>query len=205
MYTAVGVGGYHLAVASSQTPLDPASWTRYGPVIPASSGLQQGSKSGAILLRPSPPHYLMWGDSEIRWATSTDLITWNASAANVLLAPRNTSFDSQLVESGPPPLLLSTGDYLFLHNSANTSLAYHVSWAILDGQDPTNVLARASQPLLSPTLPWQIGAPPALCNVPNVVFLEAAAPVPGQVDTFYVWFGGSDASVGTAIISVQSS
>ena len=36
----------------------------------------------------------------------------------------------------------------------------------------------------------------------QVVFLEAAAPVAGEPDTFDVWFGGSDAVVGTARVKV---
>jgi len=45
------------------------------------------------------------------------------------------------VESGPPPLLLSSGDYLFFYNSAelgwpDEGTAYHPGWVILDGKDP---------------------------------------------------------------------
>ena len=45
---------------------------------------------------------------------------------------------------------------------------------------------------------WEVGTAPAECNVPGVVFLEAARPVEGQPDTFDVWYGGSDAVIGTA-------
>ena len=34
------------------------------------------------------------------------------------------------------------------------------------------------------------------------VFLEAAAPVTGMTDTFDVWYGGSDAVIGTARVKV---
>lgn len=78
----------------------------------------------------------------------------------------------------------STGDYLFLHNSAGAG-GYHPSWAILSGSDPTVVLARASEPLLSPTFPWEAGVSPWTCNVANVVFLEAAQPT-DQPDVFRV-------------------
>ena len=58
-------------------------------------------------------------------------------------------------------------------------------------------------PLLSPTRDWELGVAPAECNVQCVVFLEAAAPVAGQPNTFDVWFGGSDAVVGTARVKVN--
>jgi hypothetical protein len=47
------------------------------------------------------------------------------------------------------------------------------------------------------------GDAPYTCNVANVAFLEAAHPVPGQTDTFRVYFGGSDAVIGSAIVTVS--
>ena len=64
------------------------------------------------------------------------------------------------------------------------------------------ILQRSEMPLLSPTRDWELGNAPAECNVQCVVFLEAAAPVEGQSDLFDVWFGGSDAVVGTARVQV---
>jgi hypothetical protein len=54
----------------------------------------------------------------------SDPVSW-PDQGEVLLAPRPGMFDSNLVESGPPPFRLSTGDWFFLHNSANGSNAYH--------------------------------------------------------------------------------
>jgi predicted GH43/DUF377 family glycosyl hydrolase len=45
-----------------------------------------------------------------------------------------------------------------------------------------------------------MGVDPYTCNAPNVLFLEAAR-VLGD-DQFEVFFGGADAVVGSAIISV---
>ncbi len=41
---------------------------------------------------------------------------------------------------------------------------------------------------------------PYTCNVPNVVFLEAAKPLGG--DLFEVYFGGADNTIGSAIVQV---
>jgi predicted GH43/DUF377 family glycosyl hydrolase len=226
MYTAVGVNSVFLSSARARRdPWSPASWERLGSVIPPTSPLQPGSKSGAVLVQHGPPHYLFWGDTSIRVGVSQDLTQWNISSSAVLLAPRPGMFDSRLVESGPPPVQLSTGDWLFVHNSADDALAYHASFAILNGSQPTQVLQRAEQPLLSPSLPWMRGWAPELCNVPNVVFVEAMAPLAadgratvqghrapdgpdslaqGGKDQFRIWFGGSDAVVGTAVVSVTS-
>ncbi len=72
-------------------------------------------------------------------------------------------------------MLLSDGNYLFLHNSADDNTVYHPSWAVLSGSDPSLVLARASSPLMLPTQLWEVGSKPWTCNVPNVIFLEAVA------------------------------
>lgn len=61
----------------------------------------------------------------------------------IFIETREDHFDSKLVESGPPPLQLSNGDYLFFYNSATLGWpdeegsAYHPGWVILDGTDPT--------------------------------------------------------------------
>jgi hypothetical protein len=77
-------------------------------------------------------------------------------------------------------------------------------------------------PLLSPVRDWERGVSPAQvrlrsssaatihvaqaaaqCNVHDVVFLEAMRRLPGTVDTFEVFFGGSDAVIGSAIVQVS--
>lgn len=121
---------------------------------------------------------------------------------DLYIATRPSMFDSELVEAGPTPQLLSTGDYVFFHNSAGTG-GYHAEYAIIDGEKPdAPPLQRAQEPLLSPIYDFELGTAPAECNVANVVFLEAVAPVDGMVDTFDVFFGGSDAVVSTARVSV---
>ena len=126
-YTAYNGSSIMLSLATSSNPTSSQSWTRHGPVFPT----LQNTKSAALIIREKPPHYLFWGDHEIRVTKSDDLTKW-ASVGEVLLETRADSFDSQLVESGPPPLRLTTGDYLFFYNSAqlgwpqDLSTAYHV-------------------------------------------------------------------------------
>jgi len=193
-YTCFGAGGglCHSTTRDPTAP-HPGAWTRHGVMWPG--------KSAALLIRPAgPPHYLYQGDTSIALWKTDDLFNFTLVARD-FIAPRDGEFDSGLVEAGPPPLALSTGDYIFFFNSADG--CYHAEYAILSGADPTVILQRAAAPLLSPTRDWERGAAPAECNVACVVFLEAAAPVDGQPDVFDVWFGGSDAVVGTARVSVK--
>lgn len=113
MYTAYNGSSILLSLAKTLNPFNKESWIKLGPVFPQ----YQNSKSGAILLRDQPPHYLFWGDSDIRVTTTNNIEKWD-DIGKVILSPREDSFDSKLVESGPPPLQLSNGNYLFFYNSA---------------------------------------------------------------------------------------
>jgi predicted GH43/DUF377 family glycosyl hydrolase len=204
-YTAYNGSSILLSLATTPDPTSSQKWTRHGAVFPNN----QNSKSGALLLRPSPPHYLLWGDQTIRIAKSDDPTVW-PDIGDVFLQTRPDSWDSQLVESGPPPLLLSSGDYLFFYNSATTGwptaedTAYHPGWVILDKDDPSVILQRSEDPLMGPEYAWDKGDAPYTCNVPNVVFLEAARTVELKEgrDVFEVYFGGADAVIGSATIEV---
>lgn len=210
-YTAYNGTAIDLSLATTADPINTATntqWTRHGPVFPD----QPTSKSAALLLRSNvyheylPTNYLFWGDSSIRVTTSDDLLHWD-SIGDVLLETRADNFDSRLVEAGPPPLLLSTGDYLFFYNSAMEGFpdepgsSYNVGYVILSGRNPTKILQRSDAPLLSPTYAYEQGVSPYPCNVPNVVFLEAAKPIGN--DTFEVYFGAADNSIGKATVKVH--
>ena len=204
-YTAYNGSSILLSLATTPDPTSSDKWTRHGPVFPT----YQNSKSAALLLRPSPPHYLLWGDHTIRIAQSDDPAVW-PDIGEVLLEVRDDSWDSQLVESGPPPLQLTSGDYLFFYNSATigwpsaAGSAYHPGWVILDKDDPTIIKQRSQEPLMGPAYAWEEGIAPYTCNVPNVIFLEAARVVAlneGK-DVFQVYFGGADAVIGTATVEV---
>jgi predicted GH43/DUF377 family glycosyl hydrolase len=198
-YSSTQGGSLCHATTTDPTEPYPGHWTRLGKVFPSLSF----TKSGAMLIRDKPPHFLYWGDTNIHLATSDDLTNWT-NVNMSFITTRPTFFDSVLVEAGPLPLPLSDGNYVFFHNSANTTHnCYHPGYVILSGADPSVILQRSQVPLLSPIFGWQLGTDPFSCNVPCVVFLEAAAPVEGQIDVFDVWFGGSDAVVGTARIQIS--
>jgi predicted GH43/DUF377 family glycosyl hydrolase len=205
-YTAYNGKDIFLNLATTPNPTVSDKWTRHGPVFPEIPN----SKSGALLLRNKEqgPHFLYWGDSSIKIATSNDPAHWPSDGGKVFIETRADHFDSKLVESGPPPLQLLNGDYIFFYNSATTGWpdepgsAYHPGWVILDGQDPSVIKQRSEEPLLTPTYAWELGTQPYTCNVPNVIFLEAARRADTKTDTFEVYFGGADAVIGTATVQV---
>jgi hypothetical protein len=63
----------HATTPDPTAPLGTGNWTRLGDVFPTKGA---GTKSAALLLRPAPPHYLIWGAGTIGLATSDDLVTF---------------------------------------------------------------------------------------------------------------------------------
>lgn len=135
-----------MALAVSKDPLNYTTWERRGPLFP-----QLGwSKSGAIIFRDEEnlPPVLLWGDTNITYAVADSVDSMNFTNIKTIIGTRNDHFDSILVESGPPPLKLSDGNYLFIYNSAKQhdnpkpgfNMQYNAGWAILNGTDPGQVL-----------------------------------------------------------------
>jgi len=124
---------------------------------------------------------------------------------------RPNSFDSALCEAGPEPLPLSDGNLLFIYNSARHGyksqkpgwdLQYNVGWVVLNGSNPTQILQRCQEPLLSPVLDWEIGIEPWLGLTPNVVFVEGWTFGP-KPDTFIIFYGAADSAIGMAEVIVS--
>jgi predicted GH43/DUF377 family glycosyl hydrolase len=184
-----------LCHATSANPTQAEGWTRLGPV-----GFGQNSKSGALLIQDDGNHHLYWGAGYISHTTSNDLSVWTPGSKFIT----GTLWGNPNVEAGPPPMRLSTGDYLFFINSWTENRSdpdwYQPSWVILSGADPSKIIAQAPEPLFNPSdQKWMLGEPPFQCNVEHVAFLEAAHPI-GD-DKFRIYFGGSDAVIGTAVVS----
>lgn len=153
-----------------------------------------------MLIRENGPHYLYWGAGHISLTSSNNLSSWTPGTSFIT----KTLFGHPNVESGPPPMKLSTGNYVYFINSWSNNRSdpdwYQPSWVILSGQDPTKIIAQAPEPLISPMhAKWMRGLPPYQCNVNNVAFLEAAHPI--GPDTFRIYFGGSDAVIGSAVVN----
>jgi predicted GH43/DUF377 family glycosyl hydrolase len=217
LYTCYGRGGgVELCLASARDPTRVGAaggWVRHGPV-----GVGSGSKSGALLLSATPadpktPHVLIWGAGEISITTSASVTgPWAPSVPFM----NSTVWGNRKVEAGPPPLQLSDGNLIFFHNSWRNASAsrgeladvYEPAWVVLNGSSPSQILARAPEPLWRPSKePWMTGHPstaalPVACNTPEVAFVEAAHPVAGATDSFRLFFGGADAVVGTAVVHI---
>jgi len=231
-YTAYNCTNAMLSFATTEDPSDPDGWTRHGYVFPE----KNWSKSAAALFATKEnglsKNYIFWGDSStpvngIGIAYSEDGLTWN-DTGDLLIEIREELFDSGLVESGPAPLQLSTGDFLFIYNSARHGypsvkpawdLQYNIGFTILNKTDPTVVVQRSDEPIMSPVYDWEIGNTTDYLT-PNVVFLEglvvdpngcpsnvaelSEAPEGANFECFFGVYGGADSDVGSVRIVVAS-
>jgi predicted GH43/DUF377 family glycosyl hydrolase len=194
-----GVGPKHqdaqLCIATSS---DLVHWKRQGVVMPAYKGKWNvgWTKSGAILTQKINGKYWMYyladasgQSSQMGVAYSDDLLHWTEALDHPILSSRPGSFDSQVVEPGPAPVILPSGIFL-VYNGADDKLIYRTGWVLFDKKDPTKVLARAEEPMFMPEHEWE-----KVGQVPNVVFVEGLV---RDGNRWLFYYGGADKYVGVA-------
>ena len=206
-------------LSTSRDPFDPAAWTFRGPLLGDHAPYTAGA---ALLFRDgapgAPPHLAFVGDSDtanVMWlaeSQASDGESW-AVVNKTWMSAREGCWDSHGVAPGPQPERLSSGDFLMIYNT-DTGFPYRpnplgrcsAGWAILDGADPTLVVARSSGALLVPELPYETCASSGQgesCQQPMVVFVTGLRPLGG--DEFLVIYGGADTVVGVSRIFVNVS
>lgn len=87
-----------------------------------------------------------------------------------LLEPRPGKWDNARVGVNTPPIKIkdekSNNKLLMLYHGANKeNNTYQIGYIIVDEKNPTKILERSEEPILSPELPWETQG-----ETPNVVF-----------------------------------
>jgi predicted GH43/DUF377 family glycosyl hydrolase len=218
-YTAVEVatnGNWiaRLSLATTTDPADANGWKRHGALFPDVNGFQF-TKSAALLYddeNPNATPYLIFGDCTLYQGlqvavASSDLLTYTVLEDFLLIEKRPNMFDSYLVESGPPPMKLDDGNWLFIYNAAQNlqgvpnHLFYSPGYVILNGTNPLDVLQRSDTPLVMPMHWWETEG-----LTPFVIFLEALR-YTNESETrneFMAYYGAADTSIGALKISVST-
>jgi beta-1,2-mannosidase len=185
------------------TSADLVHWQRKGVIIPSFKGKWnvKWTKSGAIVPEKINGKYWMYyladakgQDTQMGVAYSDDLLHWTEALDHPVLASRPGSFDSQVVEPGPAPIITPQGIFL-IYNGADDKLVYSTGWVLFDKNDPTKVVARASEPVFAPEKEWE-----KVGQVPNVVFVEGMV---RDGDRWLFYYGGADKYVGVATAPVR--
>jgi predicted GH43/DUF377 family glycosyl hydrolase len=180
------------------TSADLVHWQRKGVIIPSFKGKWnvKWTKSGAIVPEKINGKYWMYyladaqgKDTQMGVAYSDDLLHWTDALDHPILASRPGSFDSQVVEPGPAPIITPQGIFL-IYNGADDKLVYSTGWVLFDKNDPTKVLARSDEPIFAPEKEWE-----KVGQVPNVVFVEGMV---RDGNRWLFYYGGADKHVGVA-------
>lgn len=127
---------------------------------------------------------------EIVLSRSPDLVSW--TAPEQVLQPREGAWwDSLRIGIGPPPLLTERGWLLIYHGVKETvaGALYRVGLALLDLEEPTRVLGRLPDWVLTPRAAYERSG-----DVPNTVFPCGVVHdnASGEVRLYY---GGADSTI----------
>jgi predicted GH43/DUF377 family glycosyl hydrolase len=114
-------------------------------------------------------------------ARSDDLRRWYD--LKFVLGPRTRSWDSWKVGAAGPPIELNEG-WLFIYHGVSVDKVYSLGVALLDRNNPEEVLFRSEEPILSPVEDYE-----RFGKVPNVVFSCGNILEDDQV---LVYYGGAD-------------
>ncbi len=132
------------------------------------------------------------GGPEIWIADSPDLIHWGNHTH--LLGVRPERWDSRRMGAGAVPLRTEAG-WLEVYHAADEQGRYALGAVLMDLTDPRRVLARSSNPLLAPELPYEVEG-----FYGNVVFTCGTVLVG---DTLRIYYGVADSAMAGAELSLS--
>ena len=160
-------------------------WEKKGIIV-------KGLKSAALFSEKIDGKYIMFiGGNNIRIARSTDLVNWDVDKESILDI-REKKFDNKYVEAGPPPFIFND-KLVLIFNTADKNGVFHPSLALLDKNNPDNVLYRADEPLMTPTEEYELKG-----HVSNVIFGDGLVEFKG---TYFYYYGAADKYVCDATVS----
>lgn len=111
-----------------------------------------------------------------------------------MFGARPGMWDSRKVGIAGPPVKTKAGWLLFYHGITSAG-HYCLGAVLLDLADPTHILGRTSQPLMTPVETWEREG-----WIPNVVFPCGQVVRDGQV---YLYYGGADHVIGVATLELD--
>jgi len=129
----------------------------------------------------------------IQYVTSPDLVHWSDPLQ--VMAPIPGTWEGERIGAGPPPVRTPWGWLLLYHGNAYLRMPgnirlYSTGLAVLDAHDPSRLLYRHPEPILSPEAPYEVDGP-----VGNVVFGTGMVELAGR---YYLYYGAGDGVIGVA-------
>nr|QNO53320.1 4-O-beta-D-mannosyl-D-glucose phosphorylase [Methanosarcinales archaeon ANME-1 ERB6] len=139
------------------------------------------------------PNNSGFGKPSIWYSESPDLLHWGNHKC--IVRPRENKWESKRIGAGAPPIKTPEGWLVIYHGKGDNSV-YSLFCLLLDLEEPSRVVRRASTPLLTPTEPYETEG-----FFANVVFSNGIAEKDGKI---YVYYGASDETTNVAITDVDS-
>jgi predicted GH43/DUF377 family glycosyl hydrolase len=183
LYTAYSRHGTRVSLASSTNLI---AWRRHGVVLP-----REDNKDAALFSRRIGGRYAMLHrrPPDIWIAFSSDLLHWTDH--QIIMRPEQ-AWEANKIGAAGPPVRTDRGWLLFYHG-VDEGWAYRLGVALLDGEDPTHVVARQGEPILEPEDPWEQKG-----DVPHVVFSCGAVE---WEDSYNLYYGAADSVICLATVS----
>ena len=147
----------------------------------------------AALTRPMPQSF---GRVLGIWiAFSDDLVHWGEHAP--LALPRPGMWDELRTGASAVPFRVEQG-WLEIYHGVDRNTRYALGGLLLDGDDPSRVIARSPEPILVPTAPYERDG---LYN--DVVFTCGHVPLDPEGKDIRVYYGAADSCLAVADFTVQ--
>lgn len=196
--------GYSLAgpLVLLATTRDFVTWSRRGVLMPPEdkdATLFPVMFDGRWALLHRPVASMSGLGAHVWISFSPDLAYWGDSRV-LLPARRGGWWDANKVGVGPPPLLTPAG-WLICYHAVRTTASgsiYRIGLALLDRDDPSQVLARGNEWLLGPTEPYERSG-----DVPDVVF-PCGWILRDDGDTVHLYYGAADTVICLAEASLAA-
>ncbi len=127
---------------------------------------------------------------------SDDLIFWGNSEE--VLMPRSGFWDMSRVGTGPPPIEIDEGWLLIYYGVKDTSSGplYRLGAAILEKDNPTNVVGRSNIPILAPREDYE-----RLGDTPNIVYSTGA--FVEENGSIFLYYGAADSCICVGTTTVE--
>ncbi len=177
-YTAYSIKGVRVSLASTQNFIQ---WERFGVVLPDMENKdavlfpERINGKYVMLHRPMEPPRSIW------IAYSDDLIHW--SDFKKVMTPLEGRWDSVGIGSASPPVKTEKG-WLLIYHGIDEESVYRLGVALLDLNDPSQVIGRHPDPVLQPEEDYELRG-----EVREVVFGCGICEVE---EKYFIYYGAAD-------------
>jgi len=141
------------------------------------------NKNGLIFPRKINGKYVLFHrlDPDVCIAQSDNLKNWHS--LKFVMGPRQKTWDSWKIGTTGPPIELNEG-WLFIYHGVDYEKTYRLGVALLDRQNPEEIIYRSEEPILNPEKDHE-----RFGDVPNVVYSCGHVTIDNQI---LIYYGGAD-------------